>query len=94
MGTGTGGAWRSSRSKKVRRDFDQSFLTVVLIYFCYGIFMLLFAHFTAVIQTNKMEDQYWTVVNSAMSYLLRPIWSLVRSIFNVMLYEAIASIIV
>ena len=56
--------------------------------------MLLFAHFTAVIQTDKMEDQYGTVVNSAMSYLLRPIWSLVRSSLNVMLYEATASIIV
>ena len=56
--------------------------------------MLLFAHFTAVIQTDKMEDQYGTVVNSAMSYLLRPIWSLVRIILNAMLYEAIASIIV
>ena len=41
-----------------------------------------------------MEDQYWTVVNSAMSYHLRSIGSLVRIIFNVMLYEAIASIIV
>ena len=56
--------------------------------------MLLFAHFTAVIQTDKMEDQYGTVVNSAMSYLLRPIWSLVRIILNIMLYEAIASIII
>ena len=41
-----------------------------------------------------MEDQYWTVVYSAMSYHLRFIWSLVRIILNVMLYEAIALIIV
>ena len=54
--------------------------------------MLLFVHFTTVIQTDKMEDQYWTVVNSAISYHLRSIWSLVRIILNVMLY--IASIIV
>ena len=54
--------------------------------------MLLFVHFTTVIQTDKMEDQYWTVVNSAISYHLRSIWSLVRIIINVMLY--IASIIV
>ena len=56
--------------------------------------MLLFVHFTTVIQAGKMEDQYWTMVNSAISYHLRSIWSLVRIILNIMLYEAIASIIV
>ena len=56
--------------------------------------MLLFVHFTTVIQTDKMEDQYWTAVNKAMSYHLRPIWSLVMIILNIMLYETIALIIV
>ena len=92
-GRGAGGAWRSSSPEKLRRD-----LTTVLdrgsyLFYSYcGIFMLSFIHFTTVI--DPKEDQYWTVVNSAVSYHLRSIWSLVRIILNIILYEAIASIIV
>ena len=38
--------------EKLRRDFDHGFLTTVLIYFYCCIFMLLFVHFTTVIQTK------------------------------------------
>ena len=78
--------------EKLRRDFDHGFLTTVLIYFYCCIFMLLFVHFTTVIQTKWKTSI--GLKNSAMSYHLRPIWSLVKIILNVTLYEAIASIIV
>ena len=90
---GTGGPGGALGLEKLQRDFDQSFwttaLNLFLLWYLYA-FICTFYY----CNTDEMEDQYWTAVNKAMSYHLRPIWSLVKIILNVTLYEAIASIIV
>ena len=62
------------------------------LFILFLLWYLSFVHFTAVVQTKWKTSI--GLVNSAMSYHLRPIWSLVRIILNVMLYDAIALIIV
>ena len=89
-GMGHRWTWRSSRSRETMeglwwRFLDHSTYLFVLLYLC--VFICTFYY----CNTDKVEDQHWTVKNSAMSCHLRP---LVRIILNVMLYEAIASIIV
>ena len=62
------------------------------LFILFLLWYLSFVHFTTVVQTKWKTSI--GLVNSAMSYHLRPIWSLVRIILNVMLYDAIALIIV